>query len=95
MCAMQQLEDQLQEQQDGQPDEPQKQLTQAPTEQRSNCPAASEASTSADLPEQGNSLAECAAGLLAMTSTADRAEHIQVKTAPSCSTHPDWTRFAA
>lgn len=79
---LQQLEQQLSEQQAEQQSqlttEPQKQLMQTAASQRLCGPAASESDTSADLPDQDFSAAEGAAGLLAMTSTADRS-HTQAR----------------
>ncbi|DBB04334.1 hypothetical protein WJX77_010670 [Trebouxia sp. C0004] len=76
----QQLEQQLQEQQGEQESQqatdPQK-LTQAAVCQRFSIFATSQSNASADLPDQDNSVAEGAAGLLAMTSTADRTQATQ------------------
>ncbi len=84
LVVLQQLEQQLQQQQGEQESqqatEPQK-LTQAAVGRRCSTSAISQSNTSADLPDQDNSVAEGAAGLLAMTSTADRTQATQV----SCS----------
>jgi len=84
LAVLQQLEQQLQEQQGEQESqqatEPQK-LKQQAVGQRCSTSATNQSNTSADLPDQDNSVAEGAAGLLAMTSTADRTQATQV----SCS----------
>lgn len=81
LVALQQLEQQLQEQQgeqqSGQATEPQK-LKQQAVGQCCSTSATNQSNTSAELPDQDNSVAEGAAGLLAMTSTADRTQATQV-----------------
>lgn len=77
----QQLLEQQAEQQSQQGTEPQQQLMQAAASGRQGsggAGAGSEMKTSADLPDQDNSVAEGAAGLMAMTSTADRSQETQV-----------------
>lgn len=75
----QQLLEQQAEQQSQQGTEPQQQLMQAAASGRQcSAGAGSEMKTSADLPDQDNSVAEGAAGLMAMTSTADRSQETQV-----------------
>ncbi|DBA78138.1 TPA: hypothetical protein ACH3X2_008106 [Trebouxia sp. C0005] len=72
----QQLQEQQSEQESQQATEPQKLKQQAVGQCRSTS-ATSQSNTSADLPDQDNSVAEGAAGLLAMTSTADRTQATQ------------------
>ncbi len=81
LVVLQQLEQQLQEQQGEQESqqatEPQK-LKQPGVGRRCSTSTTNQSNTSADLPDQDNSVAEGAAGLLAMTSTADRTQATQV-----------------
>ncbi len=81
LIVLQQLEQQLQEQQGEQASqqatEAQK-LKQQAVGRRCSTSATNQTNTSTDLPDQDNSVAEGAAGLLAMTSTADRTQATQV-----------------